>query len=166
IKFLKRSFYLPVDNNVLAFLAIIGTMSFNPFPDETSETGLATKTEMTYMTLGDQKLLFLPGENFVSTVYGGYADKETSATGQGEEVNPPALAEIADDDGIIVYGNTNDMTGYCVEKNNFILNPTQPYLNTARDRFDEKHYHETNSMGPRTQEVIAGTFKEVVEDFG
>ncbi|MCH5198960.1 MAG: hypothetical protein J1E34_08650 [Oscillospiraceae bacterium] len=165
IKFIKRSFYLPVDNNVLAFLAILGTMSFTPFPDKTSETGLSTKTEMTYMTLGDQKLLFLPGESFVSTVYGGYSDAETSATGEGEEINARPLAEIAGDPEIIVYGITNDMTGYCVDKNNFILNPTQPYLNTANDRFNDRHYHETNSMGPRTQEVIAKTFKEVVEDF-
>jgi len=166
IKFLKRCFYLPVDNNVLAFLAIIGTMSFEPFPDETSETGLCMKTEMTYMTIGGKKLLFLPGESFVSTVYGGYANEETSATGESENVNAAPLAEIAGDSDLTVYGNTNDMTGYCVEKNNFILNPTQPYLNTARDRFDERHYHETNSMGPRTQEIIAKTFKEILEDFG
>ena len=166
IRFLRRQLYLPVDNNVLAFLAIRGTMSFRPFPDPTSATGLAMKTEITYLTLGDQKLLFLPGESFVSTAYGGYADAEHSATGEGEEVNPTPLAEIAGDENIIIYGNTNDMTGYSMEPNNFILKPGQPYLDTATDRHGERHYHETNSMGPRTAGILADTFREVVEDFG
>lgn len=166
IRFLRRRFYLPVDNNVLAFLAIRGTMSFQPFPDYASATGLAMKTELTYMTIGSQKLLFLPGESFVSTAYGGYLDAAHSATGESEEANPTPLSEIAGDDRIIIYGVTNDMTGYSIEPNEFILKPGQPYLDTARDRFGERHYHETNSMGPRTACIIAETFKEVVEDFG
>ena len=165
IKFLRRQFYLPVDNNVLAFLAIRGTMSFQPFPDPSAATGLCMKTEMTYMTIGGKKLLFLPGENFVTTVYGGYADAAHSASGEGPEVNPTPLAELAGDNDLTVYGITNDMTGYCIEPNNFILKPRQPYLDTARDRFNERHYHETNSMGPRTAEIIAKTFREVLEDF-
>ena len=165
IRFIKRAFYLPVDNNVLTFLAIRGTMSFHPFPDKTSATGLSMKTEMTYLTLGSQKILMLPGENFISTVFGGYYDAATSPTGEGPEVNALPLAEITADNNMIIYGNTNDMTGYCMEKNVFVLNPTQPYLNTATDRFGERHYHETNSMGPRTHEMIAKTLEEVVEDF-
>ena len=165
VRLLRRQFYLPVDNNVLAFLAILGTMSFTPYPDPNAATGIAMKTEMTYMTLGDQKLLFLPGESFVPTVYGGYLPAERSATGQGEEVNPMPLAMICEDENLTVYGVTNDMTGYSVEPNNFILNPTQPYLNTATDRFGERHYHETNSMGPKTAYIIADTFRDVVEDF-
>ena len=66
----------------------------------------------------------------------------------------------------MVFGVTNDMTGYSVEPNEFILHLTQPYLNTTRDRFNERHYHETNSMGPQTQPIIAKTFAEVLEDFG
>ena len=166
IRFLRRQFYLPVDNNVLAFLAILGTMSFRPFPDDASKTGIAMKTEMTYLTIGTQKILFLPGESFVSTVYGGYRSAADSATGKGPEVNAPPLCEIAGDRDLIVFGVTNDMTGYSVEPNEFVLHPTQPYLDTTRDRFDERHYHETNSMGPNTQIVIAKTFAEVVEDFG
>ena len=166
IRFLRRQFYLPVDNNVLAFLAILGTMSFRPFPDDTSKTGIAMKTEMTYLTFGDQKILLLPGESFIATVYGGYRSAAESATGKGPEVNAPPLAELAKDPDLVVFGVTNDMTGYSVEPNEFILHLTQPYLNTTRDRFNERHYHETNSMGPQTQPIIAKTFAEVLEDFG
>lgn len=165
IKFITQQFYLPVDNNVLTLLAMRGTMSFKAFPSNISETGIAMKTELTYMTIGSQKILMLPGENFVSTVYGGYMDKENSTTGMGPEVNAKPLADIAGDHEIIAFGVTNDMTGYCLPMNDFVLHPTQPYLNSTRDRFDENHYHETNSMGPNTHRIIAEAFEKTVKNF-
>lgn len=165
IKFITQQFYLPVDNNVLTLLAMRGTMSFKAFPSNISETGIAMKTEITLMTIGGQKILLLPGENFVSTVYGGFMDKENSTTGLGEEVNAKPLADITGDHGMITFGVTNDMTGYCVPKNDFVLHPTQPYLNSTRDRFNENHYHETNSMGPETHRIIAETLETVVKNF-
>ncbi len=165
IKFIRQQFYLPVDNNVLTLLAIRGTMSFTAFPSNISATGIAMKTEITYMSIGSQKILMLPGENFVSTVYGGFMDAENSTTGLPAEVNAEPLADIAGDHEMIAFGVTNDMTGYCVPKNDFVLHPTQPYLNSTRDRFDENHYHETNSMGPETHAVIAEALKTVIKNF-
>lgn len=165
IKFITQQFYLPVDNNVLLLLAMRGTMSFKAFPSNLSSLGVAMKTEITYMTIGDQKILMLPGENFVSTVYGGFMDAENSTTGMGPEVNAKPLAEIAGDSEMITFGVTNDMAGYCVPKNDFVLHPTQPYLNSTRDRFNENHYHETNSMGPETHKIIAQTLETVVKNF-
>lgn len=165
IKFITQQFYLPVDNNVLTLLAMRGTMSFKAYPSNFSETGIAMKTEITYMTIGSQKILLLPGENFVSTVYGGYMDKENSTTGKGPEINAKPLADIAGDSEMIAFGVTNDMTGYCVPANDFVLHPTQPYLNSTRDRFNENHYHETNSMGPNTHKVIAETLEKTVKNF-
>lgn len=165
IKFICQQFYLPVENNVLTLLAMRGTMSFKAFPSNMSSVGIAMKTELTYMTIGSQKILFLPGENFVSTVYGGYMDKENSTTGLSPDVNAMPLADIAGDRDMITYGVTNDMAGYCLPKNDFVLHPTQPYLNSTKDRFGEKHYHETNSMGPETHTVIADTLKTVVKNF-
>ncbi len=166
IKFIQRKFYLPVCNNVLTLLAMKGTMSFEAFPCKESDTGIAMRSELTYMTFGKQKIAFLPGENFVYTVYGGYLTAETSATGKGAEVNPTPLAEIAGDPTMVVFSNTNDMTGYVVAPNDWVLSPGQPYLNGTRDRFNENHYHETNSMGPETQKTIADAFAQIIEDFG
>jgi hypothetical protein len=165
IKYLRQQFYLPVGNYVLTLLAMRHVMSFTPYPYKDSNTGIAMLTEMTYMTFGDQKILLLPGENFVSTVYGGYFSAEESSTGKGPEINPIPLADIAGDHGMIAYAVTNDMTGYVVPPNDFILNPTQPFLNGYRDRFDKNHYHETNSMGIETQGIIADTFASVVKRF-
>lgn len=166
IRFINQPFYLPISNNVLTLLATRGVMSFKAYPcKEGSEMGIAIMTEMTYMTFGDQKVLLLPGENFVSTVYGSYNSAETSATGKGPEINPAPLAEICGDPEMISFGVSNDMTGYVVPVNDWVLNPTQPYLNGTRDRFNKNHYHETNSMGPETQKVIADTFTKVVKNF-
>ena len=66
---------------------------------------------------------------------------------------------------MITFGVTNDMTGYVVPPNDFVLHPTQPYLNGWRDRFDKNHYHETNSMGPKSQKAIADTFSKVLRNF-
>ncbi|MDD6275632.1 MAG: hypothetical protein PUB20_02245 [Clostridia bacterium] len=166
MKILRQYFYLPVGNYVLTLLAMRHVMSFNAYACPSSDTGIAMKTELTYMSIGGQKILLLPGESFVSTVYGKYYSAEESATGRGSEINPKPLVEISGDRDMIVYGISNDMTGYVVPPNDFVLHPTQPYLNSTRDRHDKKHYHETNSMGYSAQKTIADTFAGMVESFG
>lgn len=165
IKIIQQPFYLPVNNYVLTLLALRKVMSFKAYPCNKTDLGIAMMTEMTYMTFGGQKILLLPGESFVSTVYGGYKDSEASPTGKGGEINPTPLADIAGDREMIVFGVSNDMTGYVVPPNDFILNPTQPYLNGYKDKFGLNHYHETNSMGILAQETIADTFAAVVKNF-
>lgn len=165
VKVLQQPFYLPVENYVLTLLAMRHVMSFNAYPCAESDIGIAMMTEMTYLSFGGKKVLLLPGENFVSTVYGGYKTAETSPTGEGGEINPTPLAQIAGEPDMIVFGVSNDMTGYVVPPNDFILNPTQPYLNGYKDKFDLNHYHETNSMGLGTQKTIADTFADIVERF-
>lgn len=159
---LRQPFYFPVDNPVLAFLALLNVMSSKRYPFEKGELGLALKSEMTYIKIGKQKILLLPGENFPETVYGGYASAEDSATGKGPEINPAPLVEIADDKNLLVFGVTNDMTGYVVAPNDFILHPTQAYLSNGRDRFDRSHYHETNSLGYNAQQTIADNFRKMI----
>ena len=165
IKVLCQPFYYPVGNYVLTFLATRGVMSFTPYPSDQSDIGIAMKSEMTLMTFGDQKILLLPGENFVNTVFGGYEPAEKSTTGKGPEINPEPLADIAGDHDMIAFGVTNDMTGYVVPPNDFVLNPTQPYLNGYKDRFGDNHYHETNGMGLGSQKAIADAFRAMVEQF-
>ena len=163
IKYVRQPFYMPVDNYVLTLLAIIHTMSFKAYPCKDSLTGVATQTELTYIKIGSRKFVILPGESFVSTVYGSYMDADTAPTGKGADANPEPLCEICGDSEIIAVGNTNDMTGYVVPPNDFLLNPTQPFLNGVKDKNGLNHYHETNSMGINTQKAIADTFREVVK---
>ena len=165
IRFMTQPFYYPVDNYVLTLLALKHTMSFKAYPCKSSLTGICMKSELTYMTIGGQKIILLPGESFVSTVYGSYIPKELSTTGEGPEINPSPLCEICSDKDVIVFGNTNDMTGYVVPPNDFILNKTQPFLNGTKDKNGLNHYHETNSMGYHSQQAIADAFADMVARF-
>lgn len=165
IKFLTQSFYYPVDNYVLTLLALKHTMSFKAFPYPESLTGIAMETEITYLDIGGKKILTLPGESFVSTVYGPYLSEEESTVDKSPDINPKTLCEICGDDELIVFGVTNDMTGYVVPPNDFLLNKTQPFLNGIKDKNGLNHYHETNSMGYNSQKTIADCFAGVVERF-
>lgn len=161
IQVLRQPYYCPVDNGVLAFLAMLKVMSSKRYPCNKGELGLALKSEMTYIKLGSQKILLLPGESFPETVYGGYADAATSATGKGPEINPTPLVDIAEDKNLLVFGVTNDMTGYVVAPNDFTLHKTQAYLSNGHDVFNRSHYHETNSLGYLSAQTIADTFADI-----
>ena len=165
IKIIQQPFYLPVGNYVLTLLAMRHVMSFKAYPCKESDIGIAMMTEMTYMSIGGKNILLLPGESFASTVYGGYMSADVAPTGKGPEINPTPLAEIAGDPNLIVFGVSNDMSGYVVPPNDFILNPTQPYLNGVKDKNGLNHYHETNSMGIGAQKTIADAFEKVVARF-
>lgn len=165
IKFICQPFYYPVDNYVLTLLAMKHTMSFKAYPHDTSLTGIAMETELTYMTIGNQKIVIVPGESFVSTVYGSYNTLEQSSVDKGPEINPRPLCEICNDSEMILFGNSNDMTGYVVPPNDFLLNPTQPFLNGTKDKNGMNHYHETNSMGYDSAKTIADCFTDVVSRF-
>ncbi|MCQ2472341.1 MAG: hypothetical protein MJ147_09935 [Clostridia bacterium] len=166
IKFVQQKFYYPISNNVLTLLAMRKTFNADVYPCEIGEMGLALKSEMTYMNIGGKKLVTFPGEMFQQTVYGGYDSAEESSTGAGPEINPTPISEIAGDPDLLVFGVTNDMTGYVVPPNDFVLHKTQPYLNKAYDRFNRDHYHETNSMGIESQKILADTFTKLVEKIG
>ena len=152
----------PIDNGVLALMGIIKTVNALRVSCARGGTGLALRSEMTYLKLGKQRILLLPGEAKPEVVHGGYAPAETSATGRGAEINPPPLCEIAGDENLLVFGVTNDMTGYIIAPNDFVLHGTEPYLSSGKDRHGTNHYHETNSLGYLTAETIAETFDKMM----
>ena len=79
------------------------------------------------------------------------------------EINPPTLSEIAGDENLLVFGVTNDMTGYILAPNDFMLHETEPWLGKAKGRHGSNHYHETNSLGFLTAETIADTFRQMMD---
>lgn len=163
ITVVRQPYLAPVDNAVLALMSIIKTVNYEKAAYKDSDLGLALRTEMTYIQIGSQKILLLPGEAVPEFVFDHYSPAETSATGKGPEINAKPLVRVADDDNLIVFGLANDMTGYMVPLNDFILNETGPYLNTAKDRFGNRHYHETNSLGPKITQVVSDTFAGIMQ---
>lgn len=162
ITVLQQPFYYPADNSVLSFLAMLKVMSTTLVPCKESLTGMALVSEMTYIKIGSQQIILMPGECFPEIVYGGAASAEESATGRGTEINPPTFLEITGDEDLLVFGVTNDMTGYVVPPNDFILHKTQPYLSNGRDKFDRSHYHETNSLGLSAAKTLAATLGDIM----
>lgn len=160
IEILRQQYYAPVDNGLLALMATIKVCSSQRYACDRGDLGLALLTEITYMRLGSLQILCFPGEPFPEVIYGGAVSADKSATGKGPEINPKPIIDIVGDKDLLVFGVTNDMTGYCVVPNDFVLNKTQPYVEQGRDVFDRKHYHETNSLGYLTNQV----YTEVVAD--
>ncbi len=162
ITVLQQPFHYHADNGVLAFLAMLKVMSSKMVPSNTAELKMALVSEMTYMKIGTQQVLLIPGEAFPEIAYGGAASAEESSTGRGTEINPPTFVEIADDENLLVFGVSNDFTGYVVPPNDFILHKTQPYLSTGKDKFDRGHYHETNSLGYSAAKTLSDTFADIM----
>lgn len=158
-----QPYYAPIENYVLAFMFILKLCHSRAHHCPDSSLGLGLLTEMNYIKLGKQKILTLGGEAFAEGVYGGYFDAENSGTGIGPEVNATPLAEIAGDPDLILFGVSNDMTGYMVPSNNAVLHPTQAYLSSYRDNLDRNHYHETNGLSVEITHVIAKVFKDIID---
>ncbi len=163
ITVLQQKYYSPVDNGLLALMAVIKACSSQRYPCDKGDLGLALLTEMVYIKLGTQQILLLPGEPFPEVIYGGSADAEHSATGKGTDINPEPIIDIVGDKDLLVYCVTNDMTGYCVAPNDYVLHKTQPYIEQGKDVFDRRHYHETNSLGYLTNETIAENVADIMK---
>lgn len=156
---IHQPYYAPIANGVLSLMAIINVCSALKYPSKTSETGLALKTEMNYIQIGSKKILTIPGEAFTENIYGGYATAEESPNDLGPQVNATPLCEIVGDENMEVFGVSNDMTGYMIPLNDFVLHPTQPYLSSVRDKYDRNHYHETNGLGKDIPHVMADVLR-------
>ena len=160
---LQHKYYSPVDNGLLALMVIIKACSGQRYAYDKGDLGLALLTEMVYIKLGTQQILMLPGEPFPEVIYGGAVEADKSATGKGTEINPQPVIDVVGDENLLVYCVANDMTGYCVAPNDFILHETQPYIEQGKDVFGRKHYHETNSLGYLTNETIVENVADIMK---
>lgn len=163
INMLRQEYYADADNHVLATILGLGMIRNTPIATGAGETLLSIKTEMSYYEIGDLHMLVLPCELFPELAYGGYLSEEESADGKSPDINPTPLVEIADDPKLLIFGVANDFTGYVIPPNDFYLNDEEPYINGKRDRHDRGHYEETNSLGPNTANIVAGTFQGIMD---
>ena len=164
ILFSQKFYSAPVDNTVLYMMKLLNVVSAEVVKAKSS-LGVGLRSEIDYIKIGDFTVLTVPGEIFPELVYPGhYFNAENSSTGDPGTVNPETLSEIAEDENIVIFGVTNDMAGYIVPPNEFILNISQPYLSTACDRFGRNHYNETNSLGPNAAYALAAAFRQQIEN--
>ncbi len=157
----RQEFVMPIDNKVLAVANYAHIFNTRKCKAD-SKLGIGFISEITYFSFDGVQILTMPGEMFSELVYkGGYCDKDASSTGEGAEIDPVPLTEIMEDDNLIIFGVTNDMAGYALAPNDFVLHETQPFLSRGTDRFGRNHYHETNFGGIKTGETIAGAVKKI-----
>lgn len=162
IGYIKREFYVPVENPVLTIACQLGILNADAYKLPYSDTK-ALKSEISFYEIDTLKILMIPCELFPELAYGGYLSEDESAEGLPSEINPDPLTEIANDENLLIFGLANDELGYVLPPNDFMLNSEAPYLDRAIDRFGRRHYEETNSMGPETAEIIAQNFKSIMD---
>lgn len=163
INMLRQEYYCEADNYLLVFLALIGILKSQWGATGKGDLGISIKTEMNYFEIGDLNMLLLPNEIFPELVYGGYLSAEESAEKKSPDINPKPLIEIAEDKNLLVFGVSNDFTGYVVPPNDFLLHPEIPYVTQTKDRLNRGHYEETNSLGPNTAYIVADVFKGIMD---
>ncbi len=120
-------------------------------------------SEVGYLELGDKDIgmFLISGELFPELFTGDFLTAETSASGKKANYNP--LKNVGDAKHKFVVGLCNDELGYIIPENDFYLNEETPYINNSYDKFDRKHYEETNSTGPKTAETILNEIEKLVE---
>ena len=163
VNFIRKELYIPVENSVLSIAGRVHIIDADWYADEKYPKRTCLKSEMTYIDFGGLPMLMIPCELFPELAYGGYLSAEESAEGKGPDVNPKPLSEIAGVDELLVFGLANDELGYVLPPNDFLLHPTQGYMEIPRDRHNRRHYEETNSLGPATAQCLADCFESMMK---
>ena len=163
VDYIRKEVYLPVENTILSIAGRVHIIEADWYADDKYPKKTCLKSEMTYLDFGGVPMLMIPCEMFPELVFGGYLNEEESAEGKPASVNPTPLTEIAGEKELLVFGLANDELGYVLPPNDFMLHPTQPYLEIPRDRLNRRHYEETNSLGPQTAQLLADCFESMMK---
>ncbi len=148
---------IPLDNTVFTVMQCLGVLRSDAVRGE-GETGLAIRTQMSYLEIGGLPVILVPGELFPELALG-YPEDFTGDNAQAE--NPPSFSEILGTDRFLVIGLADDEVGYIVPPSDFRVDDTLPYLERANIN-GRSHYEETNSPGPETANVVARTLEALV----
>ncbi len=136
---------IPLDNKVFVAMISLGVITNEVTQSRAGEYGLAVKTSVSLMRLGDVYIVCLPGEIFPELVYGCGESLGVSAS-----VGEIIVGEFT------VVGLCDDEIGYIIPPADFLLDGENPYLEGA-----EGHYEETNSVGPEAAEIILLAIEEL-----
>ena len=163
VDFIRQELFVPVENTILSIAGRVNIIQADWYADDKLDKKICLKTEMTYIDFGGVPMLMIPCELFPELAFGGYLTEEESAEGKSPAVNPTPLTEIAGEEELLIFGLANDELGYVLPPNDFLLHPTQPYLEIPRDRHNRRHYEETNSLGPETAQYLADCFASMIK---
>ncbi len=146
-----KTIYLDIDNSVFIAMTFLGVLDFTPV-EGGGRYGLSMETRVSMMRLGGEEglsIVMVPGELFPELAHGG---SFTYQINEGAE-NPAPMVDAIDGE-FIVWGLVDDEIGYIVPPEDYLLNADAPYLERAYDKFDRRHYEETNCVSPETAGII------------
>lgn len=155
-----EEFDIRLDNKMFAAMSMLGVLSAK---NSGGMGGLALETEVSLVNLGGENginIAMVPGELFPELAYGG---NNGTYAANPEAQDPPTLKSLLGDNTII-YGLSNDEIGYIVTPSDFFLDEKAPYINHGYDKFQRKHYEETNSVGINAAWEIYNAFEKIIED--
>lgn len=156
-----REITADIDNSIFIAMAFAGVLDTVPVSGG-GRYSLALETRASILRLGGNdglSVVMVPGELFPELAHGG---KYEVTLNEGAE-NPAPIEDFIDGD-FIVWGLCDDEVGYIVPPEDFLLHENAPYLERAYDRFDRRHYEETNSLGPHFAGQLNGVLSELAAE--
>ena len=157
---ITKEFRIPLENPVLMLASFVGIIAAKPEPGGGAYS-LSVRTELSYMELGGQKILLVPGELFPELAY--VDALKNGAVGPVSD-NPPTLCELLGGEDLLILGLANDEIGYILPPNDFFLDDAAPYIGEGSDAMGREHYEETNSVGPQTAVCLAEALKQLLAE--
>ena len=150
---------LPVVNKTFTFASKLRLVKNDVIKVDALNYKRAVKTEVSLLTIGNIKVLLVPGELFPELALGGFFPAEESATGNDYEYQ--TLYDMMGEGEKLIFGLANDEIGYIIPDNDFYISEKNPYAFWAipNDKHGRAHYEETTGSGPFAAEMM----REAVE---
>ena len=154
---------LPVVNKTFSFASRIKLVNNDVIKVDALEYKKAVKTEVSYLIIGNVKIILIPGELFPELALGGYFSAAESAT--GTEYEYPTLFEMMGEGEKLIFGLANDEIGYIIPDNDFYISKKNPYAFWAipNDSHGRAHYEETTCSGPFAAEMIRDAVEQLTK---
>lgn len=153
IRLAFQSFDIRLDNTLFMYYKFLGILE-NPIKKNGVSYYITTKTGC--LCLDGLCIALMPCEIFPELVSGNCL----------QETDPSPLKSIASNFGyetLIIAGLFNDELGYVVPPSVYVINDKLPYITEGTDGNGQKHYEETNSVGPEAANCISDSFTKCLE---
>lgn len=163
IKIKRVERFLPVKNRLFAFARFMRVIKNDVIRVDAVDYKKGIRTEVSFLEIGDIKILLVPGELFPELALGGFFSAEESAT--GEEYKFPTLFEMMGEGEKLIFGLANDEIGYIIPDNDFYISPKNPYAFWAipNDKHGRPHYEETTCSGPYAAEMMRESLEQLLK---
>ncbi len=163
VDYVNKKINIPVSNAKFVLAKKCGLINTSVIKVSGKPYKYMAISELGYLSLGNYlRIMLVPGELYSEIAMGGYLSAKYSATGR--EMSGGTIFEMMPDGKKLVFGLCNDEVGYIIPDNDFYIDKKLPYIVDGIDRFGEKHYEETNSIGVFAAQTILSESREIFNE--